>query len=199
MNNKNKGTLIEYQLRNSFPVLQYLKNYYTDGRINGSGQFVGTCLRCGKKDKFYYNLKTFKGLCQSCYSKIDGAGFSTLAGLIMFVENISYGQAIERLKSSSVTQDIGSSILEEIFKFNEDIVNLSIDIGDLWEIPIKVDIPSKISPDIVSIKQYFKSRKRPMSLEIIKAFPTYMSTARFLSNRVILKYAQEIRMLGWVI
>lgn len=196
----NNGALLEYKLRAGFPISQYLQRYYPDGHVNGTGQFVASCCQCNKKDKFYYDMKKYKGLCQSCYAKRDGAGFKTITGLIMFTESLEYGQAIERLKSSSITQDIGSSILEEIFKFNEDIVSSSIDIGDLWEIPIKVDIPGRISPDVASIKQYFKSRQRPMSIEVIKAFPAYMSTAKFLSNRVIfeIRTGQSYAWLGYL-
>lgn len=198
--NSGKGALLEYKLRAGFPLMQYLQRYYPDGRVNATGQFNATCCQCDKKDKFYYDIKKFKGLCQSCFSKRDGAGFKTILSLIMFTESLEYSQAIERLKSSSVTQDIGSSILEEVFKFRESVETASAFDLDLWDIPINVDIPMRIPPDMERIEEYFNSRKNPMRIDILDVFPAYMSTAKFLQNRMIfeIKTGESYAWLGYL-
>jgi hypothetical protein len=181
------GKILEYKLRAGFPLLQYLQRYYPDGRVNSTGQFNATCCQCDKKDKFYYDVQKFKGLCQSCYSKRDGAGFKTVVGLIMFTESLEYAQALERLRSSSVTQDVGMSVMGEIFKFKDSIASTGENLFDLWEIPIRVDIPGQLPPDINRIRTFFDSRKRNMSMEILEAFPAYMSKVTFLQNRMVFK------------
>lgn len=197
-----KGNLLEYKLRATFPITQYLNRYYPDGHVNATGQFVSSCCQCNKKDKFYYDQKKFKGLCQSCYAKRDGAGFKTIIGLIMFTESLDYAQAVERLKSSSVVRDVGFSILEEIFKFKDNALSEGVfsDV-DLWDIPIKADIPYRSPPDLNRIKEFFNSRKRPMNMEILKAFPAYMSDAKFLSNRMVfeIKTAGSYAWLGYLL
>jgi hypothetical protein len=198
----NNGNILEYKLRATFPISEYLNRYYPDGHINATGQFTATCCQCNKKDKFYYDQKKFKGLCQSCYVKRDGAGFKTIIGLIMFTESLDYPQAIERLKSSSVVRDVGFSILEEIFKFKDNAMTEGIfSDSDLWDIPIKADIPYKMPPDLNKIKEFFGNRKRPMSIEILKAFPAYMSGAKFLLNRMIfeIKTAGSYAWLGYLL
>lgn len=180
------GKLLEYKVRAGFPIMPYLQQYYPDGRINSSGQYVGTCCQCNKKDKFYYDVKGFKGLCQSCYAKRDGAGFKTLIGLIMFTESLEYVQAIERLKSSSVTRDVGVSIMEEISKFKDRLSQKTDDI-EWWNIPINVDIPICIPIDKDRVSEYFNSRSNPMRIDILEAFPAFFSGATFLNNRVIFK------------
>jgi hypothetical protein len=184
---KTKGSIIEYTCRAGFPIMQYLQHYFPDGHVNASNQYVATCIKCNKKDKFYYSLSEWKGLCQSCYAKTNGAGFKTITGLIMFVENLEYLQALERLRSSSVTQDVGTTIMSEILKFKDSISVSGGELFDLWEIPIKVDIPFQLPLDLDRVEAFFNSRKRKMSMEILEAFPAFMSNARFLQNRMVFK------------
>lgn len=186
MSNSN---LIEYKLRAVFPIKQYLEKHFPDGYMTTTGQYNATCCHCGKKNKFYYDVKLFKGLCQSCYAKTDGAGFKTIAGLIMFVENLEYEQALERLKSSASIDNTESFILGEINKFKNEYIksDCNLSIVDLLDMPIQVPIPMKKEPDLDSIAKYFASRKRPMNINILKMFPAYMSDAIFLKNRMIFK------------
>jgi hypothetical protein len=179
----------ETKYRHSFPIRQYLDQHYSDGIVNSTGQFVATCHKCESrglngKNKFYYNLSKLSGLCQRCWALGDGGGFKSIAGLIMFTEDIDYRQAIERIKSMAVVDDMVGDIIAQITEMKRGF-NIEVEDEDYWNIPINVDIPQKIEANKGLIRKFFSSRNRPMTMKILKLFPAFMSRAEFLQKRLV--------------
>jgi hypothetical protein len=183
--------LAEAKYKLTFPVKEYLDAHYSDGYINNTGQYVATCHRCegrgdNGKDKFYYNMEKFKGLCQRCYVLESDGGFNTIVGLIMFTENVTYPQAIEKLKSLSVVDNVAARILNEIAKFKQSLVTTDdLEDEDYWEIPIRVEVPRSRPASKEVIQSFFNSRNPPMPLKISDLFPCYLSDVPTYENRLM--------------
>jgi len=179
----------EVKYRLSFPIKDYLMAHFPDGQFTHNGQFVATCPRCEAsgldgKSKFYYDIAKFKGLCHRCYALTDGGGFSTIAGLIMFAEGINYVTAVQKLRAVAVVDTSNAAILSQIQKYKNTIAAES-DVDDFEIAPIKIDIPLKRPAPKRIVSKMFNNRKPPMTYNITKLFPVYVSGAKFLADRIV--------------
>jgi hypothetical protein len=165
----------------NFPVLDYLKAKYPGGTLTTTNNYVCECPVC-KRNKFWFSIKKYKGLCFHCWNAGRDMGFGNLENLIMFTENINFPEAVAKIKMAAVGENDDSFGLElnaikRMIEFNGEDLDV--------ELEIREPIPFKITPDMDRVVEYLNSRKRPMSPSVLEIVPAYFSKAPFLRDRMI--------------
>lgn len=171
----------------NFPIEDYIKAHYPDSKPDKNGEYIITCPVCNRR-KLYYDIKKNKGICFVCSDNLDNEEhtgvFSNLVSFVMFTENLDYSDAVNKITSVAYDGSVDSSVVA----FDKAIKTLNkpqLQIDSLLDIPIEVDIPHKIKPDMKVAEKYLNSRKRSMTIKILELFPAWFSMSLWLTDRLI--------------